>query len=112
MVLDKKKQIKKDTFRAILESFMKRIRVSVEAGNTMVVLEMPVFIAGYPAFDRDKGLEYLKRQLVLLGYHVHSLSSYMMHVSWSRAAKQEVAMAPPLANIHHLADEIRRKNHR
>lgn len=90
---------------------MKKIRVSSETGRSDTVVEMPIFVPGQPSFDREKGLEYLARQLVLLGYQIHQLTPFMLHVSWAKSAPK-VDVAPPFSSIHQLADELRRKKHR
>lgn len=109
----KKRQIKKDTLKAVLESFMRKIKVAIEAGKTSTVLEMPMYVTGFPPFDREKSFEYLIRQLGLLGYLVNQISPFMVFVSWANVKPAETPEPPPpFSSIHELAGELRRKNHR
>jgi len=112
--ISKKNQVKKETYKMILESFMKKIRVSLEANLKSVVLEVPVFVPGCPMFNRIHATDYLMRQLRLLDYNVEQISPFAMHVNWSKAVEQlpEISLAPSLANIHKFAGDIRRKNQR
>lgn len=113
-VVAKKNQVKKDTYKAILESFMKKIRVALEANNKSVVLEVPIFLAGFPMFDRKNATDYLARQLTLLGYTVDRLSPFSVLLTWSKRVEETVDsnLVPSLVNVHKFAGEIRRKNQR
>lgn len=113
--VSKKNQIKKDTYKAILDSFMKKIKVSLEANLRSVVLEVPIFVPGCPMFNRLHATEYLGRQLGLLGYTVERISPFAMHVNWSKPAEEKdpaFSIIPSMANVHKLAGDIRRKNQR
>jgi hypothetical protein len=112
-MISKKNQVKKETFKAILESFMRKIKVALESNLKSVVLEIPIFVPGCPIFDRREATEYLARQLVRLGYNVDQLSPFAIYVTWSkRSEPEEISIAPSLMNVHKLAGELRRKNHR
>jgi len=107
--ISKKNRIRKETFRQILESFMRKIRLTIEQGRTQTVLEVPEFVPGLPLYDRTQATKYLMRQLGLLGYTAQQVSEWTMHVDWGRP-KPVVTTGPAVGTSYqHLAQEIRRK---
>jgi hypothetical protein len=109
--ISKKNRIRKETFRQILESFMRKIRLTIEQGRTQTVLEVPEFVPGLPLYDRTQATKYLTRQLELLGYAAQQVSEWTMHVDWGRpkppvGGSKEVRVG---TSYQHLANEIRRK---
>lgn len=108
----KKHEQKKELYKAILLRLMKKIKSTVESGKTQTFLEIPMFLPGWPLFDRDHATKYLTRQLTNLGYSVSNYSSYVLYVSWIKPApeKPQTEPLPPFINVHKLADDIRRKN--
>ena len=62
-IQENRKQLRKDIYTKIYEQFFRKIVAAVENKQTQVFLEIPVFLVGYPLFDRSKATVYLKRQL-------------------------------------------------
>jgi hypothetical protein len=112
---ERKKQIKKEIYTKIYEQFSRKIRQSVELGQKSVILSTPVFLMGYPRFDREAATIYLTRQLKLGGFIVRSLNLYEIYVSWNitkkMKPKQEIdddIEYPDLMNLKKMADKYRR----
>jgi len=107
-----RRNIKKETYKHILETFDKKIRSCVNLGISHVLLEVPSFVFGYPFFDHDAATVYLKRQLENLGYKVNR-TGFVLVVSWSRGLaapkKPEVEPEddlPSLMNLRKIASKI------
>jgi len=108
-----RRNMKKETYKHILETFDKKIRSCVNLGISHVLLEVPSFVFGYPFFDHDAATVYLKRQLENLGYKVNR-TGYALVVSWSRAPAKPAAVSgpepeddlPSLMNLRKIASKI------
>ena len=106
-----RRNIKKETYKHILENFDKKIRSCVSLGISHVLLEVPPFVIGYPFFEQDTATVYLKRQLENLGYKVNR-TEYALVVSWSKASattKPEPEPdedLPSLMNLRKIASKI------
>lgn len=106
-----RRNIKKETYKHILETFDKKIRSCVNLGISHVLLEVPSFVFGYPFFDHDAATVYLKRQLENLGYKVNR-TEYALVVSWSKAppakpsAPEPEDDLPSLMNLRKIASKI------
>jgi len=115
---NKRKEIKKETYKKIYEQFSRKIRQTVEFGQRQVFLTVPGFLVGFPTFDRGKAAEYLKRQLERAEFTVFQTSLYEFHVSWGNAKVKEKASdaeeeplfddLPNLINLKKAANKYRR----
>jgi len=115
---NRRREIKKETYKKIYEQFSRKIRQTVEFGQRQVFLTVPGFLVGFPTFDRDKAAEYLKRQLERAEFVVVQTSSYEFHVSWGHAKAKEKAPEaeedpsfddlPNLVNLKKAANKYRR----
>jgi hypothetical protein len=85
-----KKKIRKAIYKEIYGTFARKIKHTVETGNRHVVLTVPHFVFGQPAFDVTLAYNYLKRQLENGGFVVGDLQGYTMYVTWvSEKTKSE-----------------------
>lgn len=111
---EKRKQIKKETYKRIYEQFSRKIKQSVELGHKQVFLTVPTFIIGCPTFDRSAAARYVARQFTLGGFDVRVLSEYDIYVSWIIPKKVKVKNEsdepdfPDLMNLKKMADKYRR----
>ena len=111
---EKRKQIKKETYKRIYEQFSRKIKQSVELGHKQVFLTVPTFIIGCPTFDRSAAARYVARQFTLGGFDVRFLSEYDIYVSWIIPKKVKVKNEsdepdfPDLMNLKKMADKYRR----
>jgi Family of unknown function (DUF5759) len=107
----RRRNIKKETYKHILENFDKKIRSCVSLGISHVLLEVPPFVIGYPFFEQDTATVYLKRQLENLGYKVNR-TGYILVVSWSKASASTKPVPeqdedlPSLMNLRKIASKI------
>jgi len=77
-----KKKIRKEIYKKIFEQFGRRIQVAVDARQKQTFLEVPSFLIGYPVYDVDTAVRYLKRQLLLSGFQVVHVPPTVFNVSW------------------------------
>lgn len=113
---DKKKQIKKEIYTKIVEQFSSKIKTSSEMGHKQVFLTIPLFLIGYPVFDRSAACRYVKRQFENGGYIVEMISEFDIYISWSRPKKRKEkvyedddddADLPNLMNLKKIANKYR-----
>jgi hypothetical protein len=115
----KKTDVLKQTYKAMLEQFSRRIRTSSDLGQKMSILTVPPFIVGFPKYDIAKAVMYMCRQLDRLGYTVNLVGPFDIKVEWS-AKKTPVddemieeavpdMYFPSLVNLHKAAGKIRVK---
>ena len=116
--LEKARQnVKKETYKAILEQFSRKIRTSHELGQKEALLTVPPFVVGFPRYDLPKAVKYLCRQLQKLGYTVAMIGPVSFKVRWDRASKVKEAepeaddapldLLPGLVNLQKMAQKIR-----
>ena len=114
--LEKARQnVKKGTYKAILEQFSRKIRTSHELGHKEALLTVPPFVVGYPRYDLPKAVKYLCRQLQKLGYTVAMIGPVSFKVRWDKAkaaAEPEAEdspldLLPGLVNMQKMAQKIR-----
>jgi hypothetical protein len=109
----RRNDIRKELFKTILTQFCKKIKLSVEMGHTQVFLTVPEFVVGYPTFDRHYAVQYLVRQLELLGYSVTRYGDFDVYVTWIRHEKtkdEDMDILPSLVNLRKAADTLRKKH--
>ena len=92
---DSRKQVKKETYKKILEQFSRKIQVSVSANQKQVFLEVPAFLLGYPSYNLESASVYLKRQLELGGFRVVNVSPVVFNVSWYTEKERKAVHEPP-----------------
>jgi hypothetical protein len=110
----KKRNLKKELYKTILEGFSKKIRVAADMGQIQAFLTVPTFVVGFPVFDPIPATVYLMRQLERLGYTVTRYDTTQIYVSWGTTTRDPVVVQeelPPLpvfANLRKVADNIRK----
>lgn len=113
LIENNRRSRRKETYKHILETFDKKIRAVVPLGITHVLLEVPSFVFGYPFFDHEAAIIYLKRQLENLGYKV-TRTDHVLVVTWARAAPSATEQPEPdndeglpsLMNLRKIASKI------
>lgn len=116
-IQEKKRNIKKETYKAILETVLSKIKTAVENGNSGTFVNIPVFLVGYPIYDRSSACDYIGRQLSHLGYQTIKYTDFDIYVTWRKTtAKKEKKetkeipdVLPPFINLHKFADMYRNK---
>lgn len=117
----KRLDVKKATYRAILEQFSRKISNASTLGHHEVLLTTPRFVIGFPAYDHEVATAYLGRQLTRLGYKARLTTPMSIHVSWEKPVPSNHVVVidhsheeqlPTLANLHKTAQSIRSKKSR
>jgi len=111
--------IRKETYKNILEQFSKKVKAAVERREKYAVLQVPPLVMGFPLFPYDEALWYIRRQLVLLGYKVSQGGEEgQFIVTWEKPKKnkQIISYSEPgedlfsgLANMQKTAAKLRGK---
>jgi len=115
--LEKARQnVKKETYKALLDQFSRKIRTSHELGLKSALLTVPPFVVGFPRYDLPKAVRYLCRQLQKLGYTVDLSGPVSFRVRWDRRSRavqedpaddQPLDLLPGLVNLQKMAQKIR-----
>ena len=117
----KKNEVRKATYKALLEQFCRKIKHASELDESSTFLTIPPFLVGYPAYDIDSATMYLQRQLDRLGYKVIKVARGTLGVSWGDAKPKGPVIIdhsteetknitlPSLANLQKTAAKIRGK---
>ena len=109
--------VKKETYKAILEQFSRKIKTSYELGRKHAVLTVPPFVIGFPRYDLAKAVAYMGRQLIKLGYQVELIGPFDFRVQWkpSQGPHQQFEdeievqdILPGLVNLQKTAQKLRR----
>lgn len=77
-----RRDVKKETYKALLEQFSRKIRTSYDLGRKDAILTVPPFVVGFPKYDISKAVVYMCRQLQRLGYTVELVGPIDIRVRW------------------------------
>jgi hypothetical protein len=109
-----RRDVRKETYKALLEQFSRKIKTQSEIGNKFTDLTVPPFLIGFPRYNIPKTAEYMVRQLVRLGYTVQRTGPINLRISWGRAPSASVSVEdvpedilPGLANLQKTAQKLR-----
>jgi hypothetical protein len=109
-----RRDVRKETYKALLEQFTRKIKTQSEIGNKFTDLTIPPFLIGFPRYNIPKTVEYMVRQLVRLGYTVQRTGPINLRISWRRAPSSSVPVEdvpedilPGLANLQKTAQKLR-----
>jgi|SRR5210317_379094 hypothetical protein len=97
-IAEKRNKLRKETYIKIYEQISKKVRQSAEFGNKFLLVSIPSFVVGFPAFDRLKAMHYIKRQLDLGGFSTRIVGEHEIYISWSTKKKS--------SNTHPPKEEI------
>jgi hypothetical protein len=113
----KRLDVKKATYRAILEQFSRKISNGATLGNHEVMLTVPQFMIGFPVYNVPIATAYIQRQLDRLGYTTRRVMPSVIQVTWSKPVMKNVPViidhshddVPSLMNLAKTAQKIRAK---
>jgi hypothetical protein len=115
----KRTDVLKETYKALLEQFSRRIKTSSDLGQKSSILTVPPFIVGFPKYDMARAVMYMCRQLERLGYTVNLVGPFDIKVEWAarKSAVEDIPVEdaapdvyfPSLVNLHKAAGKIRVK---
>ncbi len=86
-----KKEIKKETYRKILEQISKKIQVSSQIGNKNLIVTIPAFVMGFPTFNQETAATYIERQLKNGGYKTSRLNSTSIYIDWNKPKCEKIS---------------------
>jgi hypothetical protein len=114
-----RRNVRKETYRAILEQLCRKIRAASVKGQRSARLSVPPFVLGYPPFDVTQAVTYITRQLENLGYQVYRQGLVDLEVTWFVKTKKQNEIIdhgddilPSLVNLQKTANMIRGVNPR
>tara|TARA_R110002074_G_scaffold282245_1_gene453767 strand:- start:1121 stop:1528 length:408 start_codon:yes stop_codon:yes gene_type:complete len=81
---DAKRAIKKETYKQILEQVSRKIKNAAAAGKEQLVVIIPVFVMGCPAFDPPTAAIYIERQLKNGKYKTRFVNQVSILVDWGK----------------------------
>jgi hypothetical protein len=115
----KRLDVRKATYKAILEQFSRKIANVASLGGHDLMLTTPQFLIGFPAYDIHTATSYLERQLSRLGYTARRAMPTVIHVSWNKPVpssrpvvidhSHDDEQLPSLVNLAKTAQKIRGK---
>lgn len=112
----KRRDVRKETYKALLEQFSRKIKTQSDMGARDALLTVPPFLIGFPRYALPKAVEYMHRQLVRLGYSVEHVRPTTFRVTWDRVSGEDPAqeqltepddILPGLANLQKTAQRLR-----
>jgi hypothetical protein len=112
----KRLDIRKATYKAILEQFSRKLSNSATLGSHTVILTVPRFVIGFPVYDVPAATVYIQRQLDRLGYKTQRTLENSIHVSWAKPEPTNKTVVidhseePSLASLARTAQRIRSKS--
>jgi hypothetical protein len=98
----KRLDVKKATYRAILEQFSRKISNAATLGKHELTLTTPQFVIGYPVYDVVRATDYIQRQLDRLGYTTRRALPQVVHVTW----KKPTPSNRPIVIDHSAEDDL------
>jgi len=116
----KKHEVRKTTYKAILEQLCRKIKHSSDLGEHSTFVKVPLFMVGYPAYDIDMATNYIQRQFERLGYRVTKVDRNTLGISWNGIKSSSGTVVidhsfeelPSLVNLQKTAASIRQTSHR
>lgn len=116
-ITEKRNKLRKETYIKIYEQISKKIRQTVEFGNKHLFIVIPSFVVGYPAFDRIKAAQYIKRQLDLGGFQTKFVGDHELYITWNTKKKKSESVKetetedfgdfPSFVNLKKVANKYR-----
>lgn len=113
----KRENVKKEYYKALLEQFCRKIKVSSELGHKDAILAVPQFLVGFPMYDLTTTVVYMCRQLTRLGYIVNLTGPLDIRVKWAKTTNIETEIEreviepdvylPSLVNLKKTAQKLR-----
>ena len=100
-----KKAIKKQTYKQILEQISRKIKTAAGAGKEQLVVTIPMFVMGCPAFDQTTAAIYIERQLKNGKYKTTFVNQVSILVDWEKERPSRSPSAPKKTERSVLEEE-------
>jgi len=80
---EKRKEYKDELFKKILQQAHRRIEYCSNSGDHYAIFTIPLYMPGFPLFDKSECCVYLLQELQQNGFDVRSYSDQYIYISWS-----------------------------
>jgi hypothetical protein len=120
---EKKKEVRKETYRKILEIVSRKIRNAAEMNQVHIMVTIPPWVLGCPVYDLLLATNYIERQIKNGGYHTARINGNSMYVNWDKGRRksdrehpeterhvlEEEFKIPSLVNLKKVASRYQRE---
>ena len=120
---EKKKSIRKETYRNILEIVSRKIKNAAEMNQVHLLITIPRWVLGCPVYDLLQATNYIERQVKNGGYHTARINESSMYVNWDKDRRkldpehqeterhvlEEEFKIPSLVNLKKVASRYQRE---
>ena len=98
----------------IYKQVSRKILKAVEINQKQIFFTVPVFVIGFPLFDRIKAFIYIKRQLELSKFDIVQVNEFELHISVMKSKTKSTPAPreledefPTLINLKKAANRLR-----
>ena len=103
---EKKKEVRKETYRKILEIVSRKIRNAAEMNQVHIMVTIPHWVLGCPVYDLLLATNYIERQIKNGGYHTARINENSMYVNWDKGRRKS-GQEHPETERHVLEEEFK-----
>jgi hypothetical protein len=81
-IAERKKKIKKECFKKILELVNNKILLISKTDQTSTWFEIPLFMLGYPTYEIKESSDYIIKKLSEKEFNVNFLEPNILLINW------------------------------
>jgi hypothetical protein len=85
---EKRKEYKEELFKKILQLAHRRIEYCSNSGDNYAIFTIPLYMPGFPLFDKSECCVYLLYELKQNGFDVRSYSDQYIYISWTHVLEK------------------------
>jgi hypothetical protein len=85
---EKRKEYKDELFKKILQQAHRRIEFCSNSGDKYAIFTIPLYMPGFPLFNKSECCVYLLYELQQNGFDVRSYSDQYIYISWSHVLEK------------------------
>jgi len=103
---EKKKEVRKETYRKILEIVSRKIKNAAEMNQVHTMITIPPWVLGCPVYDLLLATNYIDRQIKNGGYRTARINESSMYVNWDKD-RRKLDREQPETERHVLEEEFK-----
>jgi broad specificity polyphosphatase/5'/3'-nucleotidase SurE len=103
---EKKKEVRKETYRKILELVSRKIKNAAEMNQVHIMVTIPPWVLGCPVYDLLLATNYIERQIKNGGYRTARINENSMYVNWDKDRRKS-HQEHPETERHVLEEEFK-----
>jgi len=113
---EKRKEYKDELFKKILLQAHRRIEFCSNSGDQYAIFTIPLYMPGFPLFNKSECCLYLLSELKQNGFDVRSYSDQYIYISWAhifdkyRDQKNLLEYEDPNKNTDKIDKTIKKSN--